>query len=48
MVVELFHQRKVVEHRRHIEQFGVEGDPLFLRVARRPEVGTHGVVEERG
>jgi hypothetical protein len=48
MTVELLHQADVVEHGRYVEQLRVEGDASRHPVPRGPEVGPHGMIEQRG
>jgi hypothetical protein len=48
VAVERLREPDVVEQRRDVEQFVVEGDPVGCAVHRSPQVGADGVVEQRG
>jgi len=47
MIIELLHQREVVEHGGDIEQLSVEGNALRYRVPGRPQMRPYRMVEER-
>ncbi len=47
VAVERRHQAEVVQQRRHVEQLGVEGDPLRGAQGCGPDVRPHAVVEQR-